>query len=733
VLVDFKGGATFLGLGALPHVSAVITNLADELHLVDRMADAAAGEITPTTGAAAGRGQPDRYGRVRRRAPDGRPRTCLRCRRCSWSSTSSPSCSPSDPSWSTCLGTDRAARSIARHPPAARLAAARRGPAARARLAPVLPDRAAHLLRCRVARGLGVPDAHQLPPAPGSAFLSTGPASWCGSGPRTSPAPSPGPAGPPSWAAHRAGPPLPVGPVGADRTPRRRRDGVAGAAHGARHDDRRDGRDGPPRTACGLPPLAARPPLDELLGRPGPAGPGLRSAWPDGTAARARRRVDRPYLQRRDRWRSTSRGATGHLAVVGGPRRASPARCGRCCWPSRSTHGPDELGMHVLDFGGGGLAVLAGLPTSAPVRTPASGRRAPDRRRGGAVLDRRERLFRSAGVGSIEEFRARRRRGVPDEAATDVLLVVDGYLVLRGEFDDLEARLLPLAAQGLSYGLHLVVTASRCSELRPALKDVLAAASSCGWGEPAESEVDRRRAAAVPARPGHGLRRTGHDGAGGPWLSATDSTRLAAATLRRSRGRPGGRRVDRPVFAPVAMLPERVHLDDIPAVSRGRCRKRRGRHSIGLDEEGLAPVASIWARTRTWCASRTRRAARPPCCAWSCTGWLRGTHRTSCASWSSTTAGAARRRPRRAPARLREFGRRGRGGGPTTSRRPCGDGCRARPSGSVSCGNAAGGAARKWSCSSTTTTSSPPVARPPTRCCRSWSSCRRPRTSACMW
>ncbi|MBV9922885.1 MAG: type VII secretion protein EccCa, partial [Pseudonocardia sp.] len=45
VLVDFKGGATFLGLAGMPHVSAVITNLADELTLVDRMADALAGEI----------------------------------------------------------------------------------------------------------------------------------------------------------------------------------------------------------------------------------------------------------------------------------------------------------------------------------------------------------------------------------------------------------------------------------------------------------------------------------------------------------------------------------------------------------------------------------------------------------------------------------------------------------------------------------------------------------------
>ena len=45
VLVDFKGGATFLGLDGLRHVSAIITNLADEAHLVARMQDALAGEM----------------------------------------------------------------------------------------------------------------------------------------------------------------------------------------------------------------------------------------------------------------------------------------------------------------------------------------------------------------------------------------------------------------------------------------------------------------------------------------------------------------------------------------------------------------------------------------------------------------------------------------------------------------------------------------------------------------
>src|SRR6185503_12458945 len=46
VLIDFKGGATFASLDRLPHTAAVITNLADELPLVDRMVDAISGELT---------------------------------------------------------------------------------------------------------------------------------------------------------------------------------------------------------------------------------------------------------------------------------------------------------------------------------------------------------------------------------------------------------------------------------------------------------------------------------------------------------------------------------------------------------------------------------------------------------------------------------------------------------------------------------------------------------------
>ena len=46
VLVDFKGGATFAGWTGCRTPRAVITNLADELTLVDRMGDAISGELS---------------------------------------------------------------------------------------------------------------------------------------------------------------------------------------------------------------------------------------------------------------------------------------------------------------------------------------------------------------------------------------------------------------------------------------------------------------------------------------------------------------------------------------------------------------------------------------------------------------------------------------------------------------------------------------------------------------
>jgi S-DNA-T family DNA segregation ATPase FtsK/SpoIIIE len=340
---------------------------------------------------------------------------------------------------------------------------------------------------------------------------------------------------------------------------------------------------GPPAHRVWLPPLGAPPPLDELLGVPRPRPDrGLAAPGQPGALRIPVGLVDRPYQQRRDALVLDLADAAGHLAVVGGPRSGKSGALRTALLALALTHTPAELGVHVLDFGGGGLSVLAGLPHVGTV----AGRQQPDVVRRtvaelAAALARRERLFRAAGVGSVEEFRARRAAGeFTDEPATDLLLVVDGWIVLRGEFEDLEGRLLPLAAQGLSYGLHLAVSANRWSELRPALKDLLGSRLELRLGEPAESEVDRRRAAAVPARPGHGL---APDGApmvlAAPWLAgrAHDTPGLVAAVAAAWPG---------PALAPVALLPELLDVDDIPP---GDPDGGPG-IGIGVDEEGLARV-----------------------------------------------------------------------------------------------------------------------------------------------
>ena len=88
VLIDFKGGATFLGLDGLHHIAATITNLADEAHLVARANDALAGEIHRRQQVLRRAGNAVNLAAYRRLRS--RDRSLPPLRRCWSSSTSSP-------------------------------------------------------------------------------------------------------------------------------------------------------------------------------------------------------------------------------------------------------------------------------------------------------------------------------------------------------------------------------------------------------------------------------------------------------------------------------------------------------------------------------------------------------------------------------------------------------------------------------------------------------------------
>ena len=95
VLIDFKGGAGFLPLARLPHVSAVITNLAEQALQVSRMRDALAGELNrrqELLHRAGDVASATDYEAARRRSPE-----LPNCPPCSSSATSSPSCSRNTP------------------------------------------------------------------------------------------------------------------------------------------------------------------------------------------------------------------------------------------------------------------------------------------------------------------------------------------------------------------------------------------------------------------------------------------------------------------------------------------------------------------------------------------------------------------------------------------------------------------------------------------------------------
>ena len=581
VLVDFKGGATFLGLSGLPHVSAVITNLSDELTLVDRMADALAGEI-------------NRRQEVLRAAGNFTGVAELDAARRSGAAVPQlPSLVVVVDEFSELLAqrpelvdlfvtVGRLGRSLGLH----LLLASQRLDEGRLR---GLESHLSYRIALRTFSAgesravLGVPDAHQLPPTPGSAYLAVGNGELirfraaCVSGPSAVAAAA---APPPSTVrAFRfpvgpvpVPPPLPDGPPGPDPEPSAEAPSVLDTVLAAMAGD------GPPAHRVWLPPLDAPPSLDEVLG-PVVEVPGTGLRAPGGADLRlAVGLIDRPYQQRRDPLAVDLAGGSGHLAVAGGPRSGKSTALATTVLGLALTHTPAQLGVHVLDFGGGGLGVLAGLPHVGTV----ADRQEPDLVRRvvaefSAALARRERLFREAGVASVEVFRTRRAAGeFPGEPSTDLLLVVDGYLTLRGgEYDDVETRLLGLAAQGLSYGLHLAVSATRWSELRPALKDLVGSRIELRLGEPGESEIDRRLAAGVPPRPGHALAADGAPAVlAAPRLGAgpADPSALVAAIARAWPG---------PAVPPVRLLPERIDHDRLPAGGAGL--------AVGVDEE-LATV-----------------------------------------------------------------------------------------------------------------------------------------------
>ena len=122
------------------------------------------------------------------------------------------------------------------------------------------------------------------------------------------------------------------------------------------------------------------------------------------------------------------------------------------------------------------------------------------------IMARREAYFLANRIDSMVTYRSRRAAGQADDGHGDVFLVIDGWAVLRSDFDQLENRIQAIATRGLGFGIHVIASAGRWADLRQPVKDVLGTRFELRLGDPTDSVFDRRMAAQVPeGRPGRGL------------------------------------------------------------------------------------------------------------------------------------------------------------------------------------------------------------------------------------
>ncbi|EWC58141.1 FtsK/SpoIIIE family protein, putative EssC component of Type VII secretion system [Actinokineospora spheciospongiae] len=605
ILVDFKGGATFLGLDGAPHVAATITNLQGDLTLVDRMKDALAGEMNRRQEALKNGGNFKNvweYEKARENGADLDPLPALFIVVDEFSELLSAK--PDFIDLFVAIG--RLGRSLQMH----MLLASQRLEEGKLRgldshLSYRIGLKTFSAAESRAA--IGVPDAFELPSIPGSGYLKFDTSTMHRfkaayvSGPyRPAGMQAAGPVAAvsgdrraklfvPDYVEIPKEPEKPLAPVVEEKKPE-------GGTEASELDvivNRLVGQ-GPPAHAVWLPPLNDPSSLDMLFTVPLQVTED-RGLSPVGFFGNGRLQVplgivDKPYEQRRDMLWADFSGAAGHAAIAGGPQAGKSMLLRTLVMSMALTHTAEEVQFYILDLGGGTMGTLDGLPHVGGV----AGRIDPDKVRRmvaevtGLVAEREQR-FRDMGIDSMTDFRNRKRQGgLKDDPFGDVFLIVDGWLNFRQEFESLEMQVVNLAAQGLSFGIHVVVAANRWAEIRPALKDLLGTRFELRLGDPSESDVDRRVAVNIPAgRPGRGLSRdklhflTGLprvDGSSNPEDVAGGVQDAVAKINAAWRGR----------HAPkVRLLPELMSYEDLLAQDTRRDTKLV---PIGVDENDLAPV-----------------------------------------------------------------------------------------------------------------------------------------------
>ena len=185
------------------------------------------------------------------------------------------------------------------------------------------------------------------------------------------------------------------------------------------------------------------------------------------------------------------------------------------------------------------------------------------------LIDRREEQFAAAEINSASGLRA--KGWLTDGPYRDVFLVIDGWRALADRPDNLVSEIALIVQRGPRYGVHVILTAEERLDIPPSVT-VNASMLELRLADPADSQADKKEAARLPAEPGHGLTSDAIR-----FLAARPGDAMAQAARCAERW-PG-------ISAPrLRTLPLTVPYAELPPMGNGSLRI-----PVGLGEE-LRPV-----------------------------------------------------------------------------------------------------------------------------------------------
>ncbi|MDN6199292.1 type VII secretion protein EccCb [Corynebacterium flavescens] len=524
VLVDFKGGATFLGCDVLPHTAAVITNLESEATLVERMQDAISGEMNRRQEFLRAAGNFANVGDYNAARGGAEPMAALVIVIDEFSELLGQ-----HPDFADLFGAvGRLGRSLHIH----LLLASQRLEEGRLR---GLESHLSYRIGLRTFSAaesrqvLGVPDAYHLPAQPGIGYLKsdaeelTRVQACYVSGPVTRRALPQAPLAQPkglrveffhAWTQSNAG-----------ESPRVEIDHsttvLAAVVSAARNEAATKNLNA---HRIWLPPL---PHVVELSTAVSPllatgSVPALNAVV--GI-------IDRPYYQRQDPLLIDLSGEGGHLAVCGGPQSGKSTFLNTVVSALCARHSPEEVRLYVIDCANR-LSTLSRLPQVAAVA-------------GKGEAEKTRRI--------VDEVSGLIRR--PEERET--FLVIDGWHhfgTAGADFEDLGEVITSMAADGPSARVHLVISTARWTAMRPAIRDLIANRVELRLAEAMDSLIDRKAQQKIPKIPGRGITSAGEH-------------MLIAKTSNQDIAHVAHLHANVPAVPALKMLP--THLSEAPASALG--------------------------------------------------------------------------------------------------------------------------------------------------------------------